>query len=199
VRAWWDDEFLSNNVFRSMVAVGRRVPVAVRPMSWLAARALRDRTYADRSDKVFVSPRRVPFVEMEYAVPRDSAVEAVTAVRLAIEASSWRVPFPIEVRVAAADDIPLSTANGRDSAYVAVHAMPVGGDREAYFATVAQIMAEHDGRPHWGKLHELDAGGLRKLYPDFDSFVALRDRLDPGGVFTNNYLDRVLGPVRAAG
>jgi L-gulono-1,4-lactone dehydrogenase len=197
-RGWWDDQFLSNTVFGSMVALGRRLPVTVPPLAAIAARGLRARTYTDRSDKVFANPRRVRFVEMEYAVPRASAVEVVTAVRAAIEASPWRILIPIEVRVAAADDIALSTATGRDSAYVAVH-MPIGVDHEPYFATVAQIMAEHEGRPHWGKLHQLDAEQLRKLYPDFDAFVALRDRLDPGGVFTNDYLDRVLGPVRAAG
>jgi FAD-linked oxidoreductase len=197
-RAWWDDEFLSNRVFGSMIALGRRFPAAVPPLSRVAARGLRPRSYVDRSDKVFTTARRVRFVEMEYAVPRSSAVAMITAIRQAIEASDWRVPFPIEIRVAAADDVPLSTAFGRDSAYIAVHA-PAGADREAYFATVERIAAEHDGRPHWGKMHELDAERLRKLYPEFDAFVALRDRLDPGGLFTNAYLDRVLGPASSAG
>jgi L-gulonolactone oxidase len=35
-------------------------------------------------------------------------------------------------------------------------------------------------------------------YPRFDEFTALRDRLDPSGVLSNEYLDRVLGPVGAA-
>ena len=44
-------------------------------------------------------------------------------------------------------------------------------------------------------MHGLAAGALRSRYPRFDEFVALRDRLDPGGVLGNAYLDRVLGPV----
>jgi L-gulono-1,4-lactone dehydrogenase len=192
-RVWRDDEFLSNRVFGATIAVGRRVPALVRPVNRISARALADRTYTDRSHRVFTSPRRVRFVEMEYAVPREHGARAVAAVRRAIEGSSWRLAFPIEVRVAAADDIPLSTAEGRDSAYVAVHS-PVGVDHTAYFDTVEQIMAEYGGRPHWGKLHGLDARRLRALYPRFDEFVALRDRLDPAGLFTNAYLDRVLGP-----
>jgi L-gulonolactone oxidase len=101
----------------------------------------------------------------------------------------------VEVRFAPADDIPLSTASGRDSAYIAVHA-PAGVDLTAYFAAVEQIAAEHEGRPHWGKVHNLDADRLGKLYPGFDDFVSLRDRLDPGGLFSNAYLERVLGPIR---
>jgi FAD/FMN-containing dehydrogenase len=55
-------------------------------------------------------------------------------------------------------------------------------------------MLDHDGRPHWGKLHTLTADQLRPKYPRFDDFLAVRDRLDPHRVFTNPYLDRVLGP-----
>ena len=195
-RAWWDDEFMSNTVFGAVVALGRRVPALVRPINQISARGMGARTYLDRSDRVFTTERKVRFFEMEYAVPRAAAAEVVTAVRQVIEASGWRIGFPIEVRVAAADDIPLSTAGGRDSAYVAVHS-PIGVDHTAYFGAVAQIMAEHDGRPHWGKMHDLDADRLRKLYPAFDDFVSLRDRLDPGGLFSNLYLDRVLGPIGA--
>ena len=195
-RAWWDDDFLSNTVFGTAVALGRRAPALVRPINRISARALGDRSYLDRSHKVFTTTRRVRFVEMEYAVPRDSVLEVIPAVRRMIEASDWRIGFPIEVRVAAADDIPLSTAGGRESAYVAVH-VPIGVDHAPYFSAVEQIVAEHDGRPHWGKMHNLDSARLRKLYPDFDVFVSLRDRLDPEGRFANAYLDRVLGSVTA--
>ena len=54
-------------------------------------------------------------------------------------------------------------------------------------------MRAHDGRPHWGKLHTLGAADLAPVYPRFADFLALRDRLDPDGLFTNGYLDRVLG------
>jgi FAD-linked oxidoreductase len=195
-RTWWDDEFLANTVFGAAVALGRRVPPMVRPVNRISARALGARSYLDRSDRVFTTSRRVRFVEMEYAVPRSAAIEVITAVRRKIEASEWRIGFPIEVRLAAADDIPLSTAGGRETVYLAVH-MPKGVEWRAYFAAVAQIMAEYEGRPHWGKLHDLDADRLRRLYPGFEEFVSLRDRLDPGGLFANAYLDRVLGPVGA--
>jgi L-gulonolactone oxidase len=117
--------------------------------------------------------------------------------RAAVEASGWRVPFPVEVRVAAADDIPLSTASGRDSAYIAVH-VPARSDPGAYFDRLESIAAAVGGRPHWGKLHGMDAASLSERYPRFAEFTALRDRLDPGGVFANGYLDRVLGPVGAS-
>jgi FAD-linked oxidoreductase len=193
-RAWWDDEFLANRVFGWTVAAGRWVPPLVRPINRLSARALGSRTFTDRSDRVFVSARRVRFLEMEYAVPRAAAVEMVGRVRRMIEESGFRVGFPIEVRVAAADDIALSPANGRASAYVAVHS-PVGVEHRPYFDAVEEIAGDYAGRPHWGKLHGLDARRLRERYPAFEQFVELRDRLDPEHRFGNPYLDRVLGRV----
>ena len=112
--------------------------------------------------------------------------------RRAVDASGWRVPFPVEVRVAAADDVPLSTAHGRDTAYVAVH-VPAGREPGEYFATFEAIAGAVGGRPHWGKLHSLDAAALAGRYPRFGEFTALRDRLDPAGVLRSAHLDRVLG------
>ena len=113
------------------------------------------------------------------------------------EASDWRAAFPVEVRMAAADDIPLSTASGRDTAYIAAH-VPAGTRPGPWFAALEAIAGEVGGRPHWGKLHGLDAAALRARYPRFDEFVAVRDRLDPAGVLANAYLDRVLGRPRSA-
>ncbi|HEY3014114.1 MAG TPA: D-arabinono-1,4-lactone oxidase [Nocardioides sp.] len=194
-RAWWDDEFLSNSVFGAAVSAGQRFPRLVRPLAKLSGHALGDRAFSDVSHRVFVSPRRVRFVEMEYAVPRETVVPLVRELAAAVEGSDWRIAVPIEVRVAAADDITLSTASGRDTAYVAVHVPPGCPDQEAYFGTLERLAGEVAGRPHWGKLHGLDAATLRERYPHFDEFVDLRDRLDPTGVFSNAHLDRILGPA----
>jgi L-gulonolactone oxidase len=121
--------------------------------------------------------------------------KALLAVRDLIEGERLRVDFPIELRVAAADDIPLSTAYGRETAYLAVH-LSSGTPYEAYFRGVEAIMDDLGGRPHWGKMHFQDAAALSSRYPEWDRFQAVRARLDPDGRFRNAYLDRVLGPVR---
>jgi len=192
-KEWLDDEFLSNTVFGWTIAAGKRRQSLIRPANRLASKALGSRKFTDLSYKVFTSPRRVRFCEMEYAIPRGLAVDAMREVVGAIESSGMDISFPVELRVAAADDIPLSTASGRDSAYMAFH-LPAGVDHSSYFALVAGILDGYSGRPHWGKLHTLDAVALNERYPGFGEFVALRDSLDPVGVFTNDYLDKVLGP-----
>lgn len=192
LNAWVVDDLLENGLFGAAVEVGRRVPSAVSRMNRIAVRLWGSRSYVDRSERVFVSSRRVRFKEMEYAVARDALPEVMRRVRDMIENSGWPINFPVEIRVADADDIPMSMSYGRRTAFMAVH---VGAQDEhaRYFGAVERIMADYQGRPHWGKLHGMDADGLRPLYPRFDEFVALRDRLDPDGVFTNAYLDRVLG------
>jgi L-gulono-1,4-lactone dehydrogenase len=192
VRGWIDDELLSNGVFRAACALGRAAPAAIPGIARLSSRALSARTYTDIPYRVFTSPRRVRFVEMEYAVPREAAIDAVREVRAMIERSDLRISFPVEVRVAPADDIALSTASGRDSAYVAVH-MYRGSRYQEYFTAVEAIMVAHGGRPHWGKMHTRDAEYLASVYPRFGEFTALRDRLDPDRLFGNGYLRRVLG------
>jgi L-gulonolactone oxidase len=109
-----------------------------------------------------------------------------------LERSGERIGFPVEVRFAAADDIWLSTAHGRESGYVAVHQYH-RRDFEPYFRAVEAIAKDVDGRPHWGKLHWRDAESLRRTYPRLDDFAALRDKLDPQRIFDNAYLRQVLG------
>ncbi|GAA2091842.1 D-arabinono-1,4-lactone oxidase [Streptomyces albiaxialis] len=192
MRGWIDDELLSNGVFQAACSLGKAVPATVPGVARVSSRALSARTYTDIPYKVFTSPRRVRFLEMEYAIPREAAVEALRELKGVVERSDFRVSFPVEVRTAPADDIPLSTASGRETAYVAVH-MYRGTPHEAYFGAVERIMTAHGGRPHWGKLHSRDAEYLAGVYPRFGEFTALRDRLDPDRVFGNDYLRRVLG------
>jgi FAD/FMN-containing dehydrogenase len=133
-------------------------------------------------------------VESEFAIPRDSVHHVLAELRALVPKLADPVAFPVEIRVAAADDIWLSTAQGRDSAYIAIHQF-TGMPYREYFAGFASIVAEVAGRPHWGKMHDLDAVALARLYPHFEDFRRVRREVDPGGVFTNPYLDRVLGPV----
>ncbi|MFD9488073.1 D-arabinono-1,4-lactone oxidase [Streptomyces sp. NPDC059991] len=192
VSGWIEDEFMSNGLFQVVCSLGRAVPATIPAIAKVSSRALSARTYTDIPYKVFTSPRRVRFVEMEYAVPREAVVEALREVRALVERSGLRVSFPVEVRTAPADDIALSTASGRDTAYIAVH-MYKGTPYQAYFTAVERIMTAHAGRPHWGKVHSRDAEYFAEAYPRFGEFTALRDRLDPDRLFANAYLRRVLG------
>ena len=90
------------------------------------------------------------------------------------------------------DDIDLSPASGRDSAYIAVH-MYKGMAYREYFAAMEFILRAYGGRPHWGKLHSLTARELAPLYPRWEHFQTVRAGMDPEGMFLNPYLRDILG------
>lgn len=192
VGRWIDETLLSNGVYRAVCAAGQVLPAITPPFSRLAVKLTGDREYTDLSHRVLTQSRNVRFREMEYALPAKNVLPAFEAIRALIAERGWKIEFPVEVRFAAADDRWFSTAYERESGYIAVHRY-WRADTTAYFEAVERICLEHGGRPHWGKLHTLDAAQLRERYPRFDDFAAVRDRLDPSRRFTNRYLDRVLG------
>ncbi len=191
VANWVEERLLSNAVLAAKCAVGHAIPALTPPINRLATRVYGDREYVDHSHEVFTAPRDVRFREMEYALPRAAVPSALRELRRVIDEAGWRIEFPVEVRVAGADDTWLSTSYGRDSGYVAVH-RSVREDPTAYFAAAERIFLAHDGRPHWGKMHSLGRSDLAPRYPRFADFLAVRERLDPDHVFTNPHLARVL-------
>ena len=190
--SWVDDELLSNGVFAVTCGLGRMLPGMVPGINRIADKLVAQRDVTDLSHRIFVADRRVRFRESEYAIPREHVPEALRAIRNLVASKGWKISFPIEVRVAAPDENWLSTAYGRESGYIAVHRY-WREDPTEYFAGVEAIMRGFGGRPHWGKMHFQDAESLSAVYPRFDDFRAVRDRLDPDRVFSNDYLRTVLG------
>nr|WP_223128664.1 D-arabinono-1,4-lactone oxidase [Terrabacter sp. MAHUQ-38] len=187
-----DDDLLSNRFFELTNRVATRLPRSTRGINAVASRALTERQYTDSSDKVFVTPREVRFMESEWAFPRAALTEVLLELREWVNTHDERISFPVECRVAAADDVWLSTAYERQSCYIAIHKYH-RQERGAYFDAFEAIAVNHGGRPHWGKMHTQGAGYLRSVHPRFDDFVAVRDRVDPRRLFGNPYLERVLG------
>ena len=186
-------ELMENAAFGALCRAGRTAPRLIPSLNRFSSAALSKRSYTALSHQVFVTPRRVRFVESEYAVPRESVLDVLGELRSAVPRLSSPVMFPVEVRVAAADDIWLSTAYDRASAYIAIHQY-IGLPYQEYFDTFESIVGSVGGRPHWGKMHSLDAERLRELYPRFEDFRRVRAEVDPEGRFANPYLTRVLGP-----
>lgn len=191
-RAWLDDDFLSNSVFEMVNRVSAARPAWVPRINAMSSRVLSSREFTMPSFEVFASERRVRFREMEYAIPRDAVIDTLLSLRDYVDTSGVLIPFPVEVRFAAADEIWLSTATGRESAYIAVHQYH-RMDHSSYFDGFEAIARNVDGRPHWGKMHGRSYEDLLPTYPRLADAVAVRDRVDPERRFGNDYLDRVLG------
>ena len=188
------EDVLENRLLELVCRAGRAAPRAVPRLNRVVAAAMTGSRVEDHSHNVFATQRRVRFNEMEYAIPRAHAREAVERALDAIERPRLPITFPLEVRFAAGDDALLSTAHERETCYIAVHQYR-GMEFETCFRAIEAIMDGYGGRPHWGKRHYQSAATLAGRYPGWERFQDVRARLDPSGVFTNDYVRRVLGPV----
>jgi FAD-linked oxidoreductase len=190
--AFMHDVVLENAVLGLFCRTGRAIPRLIPALNRGLAALMGRSEHLDASNRVYANTRLVRFTEMEYAIPRENAAEALERVLALIERRSLPIGFPIELRVVRPDDALLSTAYERPTAYIAVHQY-VGMEYETYFRAVEAIMDEYGGRPHWGKRHYQSEATLRPRYPEWDRFAEIRERFDPERRFENDYLRRVLG------
>lgn len=144
------------------------------------------------SFEIYANVRNVRFNEMEYSVPAEHGPSCLREILKLIRDKDLRTWFPIEYRYVKADDIPLSMFEGRDSCSISVH-QHYTMDHHNFFAAVEPIFWKYAGRPHWGKLHTLNARTLQALYPRWNEFTRVRQALDPDGKFLNAHLSSILG------
>ena len=188
---WYNKMFLENYAFGVLCRIGRLFPTLIPKLATILPSSGRVE-YVNVSHRIFSSKRLVKFYEMEYSISLDSLVPALRELMSMVDDRGFRISFPVEVRCTGSDDIPFSTSTGRRSAYIAVH-MFKGSEYDEYFSAVEAILRKYEGRPHWGKIHNLNANDISSLYPEYQRFIEVRNQLDPEGVFTNDYLRRVLG------
>jgi FAD/FMN-containing dehydrogenase len=145
---------------------------------------------------IYAQKRSVPFNEMEYTVPLAKGLECLEEVCAKIRDNRMNVFFPIEFRHSAADNSLIGMFSGRPGASLSVHQY----HRQEYhtlFNAVEPIMQRYEGRPHWGKLHTMDAASLANVHPGFEKFRELRRQLDPQGKLLNAHLRHILGESAA--
>jgi FAD/FMN-containing dehydrogenase len=154
-----------------------------------------DQTRGERvgpSDAIFATPRDVAFNEIEFALPAERGPDCVRELRKLMLTKHKDALWPLEYRTVKPDDAFLSPEHGRATVTISAHQLAERPYRP-YFDDVEAVFRNHSGRPHWGKLHQMNAAQLAKLYPKWEAFLRVRAQLDPRGVFLNPFLRRVLG------
>jgi xylitol oxidase len=128
-------------------------------------------------------------LQSEYLIPRAAAVTALARLRDLAPKITPLLQIT-ELRSVAADDLWLSPAHERD--VLAIHftwRLDIPGVT-AVLPTIEAALLPLGARPHWGKIfHTTDVAGR---YPKWRDFAELRHTHDPGGKFTNDYLDRLM-------
>ena len=178
---------LENYVYWLLSEACRLFPRLCKTVCHISAQSIANVDEINYSHRLFTTPRMVRFQEMEYNIPVEHTVAVINEIQECIQQRQFQVHFPIECRFVHADDIWLSPAYQRDSAYIAVH-MYRGMPYRSYFYFIEEIFKRYKGRPHWGKMHTRTARELAELYPRWHDFRRVRAALDPQGVFLNSYL-----------
>jgi L-gulonolactone oxidase len=191
-----DQSGLSGILFTGLIRLGRSIPQAI-PFLHNTVQNIHYRPHkrVDRSDKIIKVSSSIPIhQETEYAIPIEHSAKAIEETRKMILAADYKVNFPMEVRFVAADDIPMSPANGRNSCYIGAYVSDLKW-AENYFEEFEDLMSNYEGRPHWGKSFSRTHDEIRKLYPAYDKFNHHRQSLDPNGLFRNSFIDRVFPDI----
>jgi len=189
--AHFQELVMENYAFKLICDLSCGFPSMTRQISNFAASTIGSQKKINKSYKVFSTPRIVRFNEMEYSVPIEAYREVKQEIVKWINRHNYKVLFPIENRFVKGDDIFLSPSYNRDSAYVAVHVYHKKGFKE-YFNALESIFKAYEGRPHWGKMHNLSNEEIVNLYPKFERFCEWRDVQDPNQLFLSPYLHTLL-------
>lgn len=136
-------------------------------------------------------------LQSEFFVARADAAAAIESVRGLAEEI---VPLLLisELRTIAGDSLWLSPHQGRDSLALHFTWRRQPTEVETVVARIEAALAPLGARAHWGKVFTAGAGEIAPLYPRMDDFRRVRERLDPGGVFVNDWLrSKVLDAAQA--
>lgn len=131
--------------------------------------------------------------ECEFAIPAEHTKEAVEQMRRVFDEGDMSLRLPVEVRFVAPDDALLSPSRDRANGVAYIGASTLDNATEV-FERFEPLMRDFSGRPHWGKNFTLRKADIAAMYPaTYATFQAARASFDPGGVFSNTFLDDLFG------
>ena len=143
--------------------------------------------------KMDFTPSSGEELQSEFFVPRENAVEAITALYAMGEAIFPHLLIS-EIRSIKSDDLWLSPAYGRES--IALH-FTWKQDWEnvrKLLPKIERALLPFGVRPHWGKLFTFQYDYLNSQYEKMGDFQSLMKKYDPKGKFINDFLaSNILG------
>ncbi|KAL1916281.1 uncharacterized protein VTP21DRAFT_5898 [Calcarisporiella thermophila] len=196
--SWYKSRFLGFHLYQFLLYVSRFRPSLIPFISQqhFSMQFTQPANVIDDSYKAFNFDCLFPQYVNEWAIPYEKTAQALRQLRNAINENGYMVHFPVEVRfVREEHDVWLSPAYGRPTCYIGIimyrpYGTPV--PYKKYWKIFEEIMYSLGGRPHWAKAHKQTPEQLSASYPKFQEFCKVRNRLDPKGMFLNDYLERHL-------
>ncbi len=189
---YWTEYVLENYVFKVFCEYAKLFPSQNKTVANITAASINNVKKVFHSHKVYATQRLVKFQEMEYNVPAEAFKDVFKDVKKIVNSKKFNIHFPIENRWVKGDDVYMSPAYGRDSAYIACHVYNKK-DSKAYFAALEEVFKAYNGRPHWGKMNTFTTQDIINMYPKFDVFMKFRKEHDPQNIFVNPYIKTLFG------
>ena len=189
---YWTEYVLENYVFKLMCEYAKVFPSQNKTVANITAASISNVKKVYHSHKVYATQRMVKFHEMEYNIPAETYQDVFKDVQKIVNSKKFNIHFPIENRWVKGDDVFMSPAYGRDSAYIACHVYNKK-DSSAYFTALEEVFKAYDGRPHWGKMNTFTTDDIARMYPKFTDFMTFRKEHDSENIFVNPYLQKLLG------
>ena len=183
---------LENYAYKLLTEFAYNFPSKNEWASKFTAKSVSTFTKVYHSHKIYATKRMVKFNEMEYNIPAASFQDVWKEIMQTVNSKKYDIHFPMEVRFVKGDDIYMSPAYKRDSAYIACHTYNKK-DPKLFFAALESIFIKYGGRPHWGKMNTLTPKRIEDTYPEFDRFLKHREDQDPGNIFISPYFKSLFG------
>lgn len=188
---YFNDVILENYTFKMLCNIAKVFPTLNVGISKFSSIFLSNSIKIKENKDVYATPRLVKFNEMEYNVPLEAYKDCFNDIKKLVNSKKFAIHFPIENRFVQKDNIYLSPAYKRNSAYIACHVYK-GKDFINYFKALEEIFTAYNGRPHWGKMHYKKSDYFSKEYEMFTHFNSLRLQQDPHSVFLTPYFKSIL-------
>lgn len=173
------------------------VPFLTTPFNMLlGVTGFRERERIARWDQGLIIPFPVPpHAELEYSVPLHKGLDFFISIMRTARARGWRLNQVVEVRFVAGDDLWLSTDFGGPRCHITILLPSERGREEirSVFAAVEEAALPMGGRPHWAKSFYAPHPAIARMFPHWRDWHRVRCRMDPDGMFSNEYLDAFIG------
>lgn len=153
----------------------------------------------DTSYKIFNDYFELPIhQEGEIIVAYEHTVAAIRAVEAVVKDNRYPVNYITEVRFVAGDNIWLSPEASPSNRPWCAITLTIYADKqtvEEYFNACYNATAHLSIRYHWGKHFpaDTDPADIKVMYPKYNKFASIREKMDPKGVFLNPLLEETFG------
>lgn len=141
-----------------------------------------------------IAPPRY-YIECELGLPLNLLAEAVSYTAQLYREYGSEYPSLL-IRFCGADDTLISMEAGRETIFLSCtysdEVSPEHGTELLKRWSEDMIARGFPARPHFGKIHNLDASKMKRLYGKrYERFREIKEEMDPEGRFSNDYINRL--------